>query len=90
MFHGFFLAASAFNNAGFAPWTGSATGSNHDPVVLGSLAVLILVGGLGSPVWAMLWMRGLHWRRLSLNVRIILVDMAVLVAGGIVLMAALE
>lgn len=52
--HGLFLVASALNNAGFAPWTDSVTGFNHDPVVLGSLTVLILVGGLGFPVWAVL------------------------------------
>ncbi|EFN92334.1 cation transport protein [Mobiluncus mulieris FB024-16] len=90
VFHGFFLAASAFNNAGFAPWTDSVTGFNHDPVVLGSLAVLILVGGLGFPVWAVLWVKGPHWWRLNLNVRIMLVGTAVLVAGGTVLMAVLE
>lgn len=90
VFHGFFLAASAFNNAGFAPWADSVSCFNHDPVVLGSLAILILVGGLGFPVWAVLWARGPRWWRWNLNARIMLVGTVVLVLGGTVLIAALE
>lgn len=88
--HGFFLSISAFNNAGFAPWIDSVSGFSHDPVVLISLSLLIIIGGLGFPVWAVLRTRGFHWWRLNMNARIMLAGTAVLVLGGTVLIAALE
>jgi len=53
---GIFHGVSAFCNAGFDLFGAIAPGQsvmpfNHDPIVLGTLMVLIIVGGLGFFVW---------------------------------------
>lgn len=45
--HGFFHSISAFCNAGFALYPDSLTTFQRDPVVLLTIAILIVLGGLG-------------------------------------------
>lgn len=90
LFYGLFLSDSAFNNAGFTPWLNSVSAFDHDPVVLMSLAALIIIGGLGFPVWAILGIRGPHWWRLNMNARIVLFGTAFLIVAGTIVMALME
>ncbi|MCC6409416.1 MAG: hypothetical protein IT453_19815, partial [Planctomycetes bacterium] len=46
-----FHSVSAFCNAGFSLHSDSLVGRMHDPYVLTVIAGLIVVGGLGYPVW---------------------------------------
>ncbi|MCI8623180.1 MAG: hypothetical protein HFG26_05895 [Provencibacterium sp.] len=89
-----FLAVSAFCNAGFdilgreGPFS-SLSGYNGSPVVLFTLMLLIVVGGLGFAVWQDL----LEWprtRRLQLHTRIVLKITAFLIVFGAVTFLFLE
>lgn len=48
---GVFHAVSAFNNAGFALFEDSLVSFATDPVLVLVIAVAVVVGGLGFPVW---------------------------------------
>ena len=48
---GVFHSISAFNNAGFALWADSLMGYVTDPWVCLPIAVAVIFGGLGFPVW---------------------------------------
>lgn len=52
---GVFHAVSAFNNAGFALYTDSLIGFAADPWICLPIAVAVIAGGLGFPVWIELW-----------------------------------
>ncbi|WFE30155.1 potassium transporter TrkG [Solwaraspora sp. WMMD791] len=49
-YHGIFHAVSAFNNAGFALYADSLIGFVADPWIMITIAVAVIVGGLGFPV----------------------------------------
>lgn len=61
--HGLFLAVSAYNNAGFAPYTDNLMSLAADPVVNAIICLLVILGGLGFPLYVELWAR-LRQRRL--------------------------
>ncbi len=46
-----FVAVSAFNNAGFALWNGNLTRFATDWWVLTPVAIGIIIGGIGFPIW---------------------------------------
>ena len=48
---GVFHSVSAFNNAGFALWADSLIGFATDPWICVPIAVAVIFGGLGFPVW---------------------------------------
>lgn len=76
-------AVSAFCNAGFDLFGGyaSLTGWRSDPVVLLTIGLLIVLGGLGfSVISETLQYRS--WRKLSLHARIVLVMTGLLLAVG--------
>ena len=87
LWYGIFHAVSAFCNAGFdllggeyGPFS-SLAGVNGDPVILITIALLIIIGGLGFFVWEDL----LHWpkrRKLSLYTRLVLAITASLLVLG--------
>lgn len=90
---GVFTSVSAFCNAGFdllgPEGAGSlSTYSNH-PVVLLTVATLIVCGGLGFFVWGEILGRK-SFRRLSLYSKMVLVITAALVVGGMVFFLAVE
>jgi trk system potassium uptake protein TrkH len=86
-----FHAGSAFNNAGFDIVGGfrSLVPYNEDPVVLTTIAVLIVLGGLGFAIAADVGERR-GWRRLTLETKIVLVLTAILLVGGAVFVGAAE
>lgn len=94
IFVAIFLAISAYCNAGFdiLGMEGQYSSLTHffnDPLVLCTIAALIICGGLGFIVWQDLY----HFRqrrRLALHTKIVLISTGVLIVGGMILFAALE
>jgi len=83
--------------AGFSLNSDSLVSQAGDPLVVGTVAGLLIVGGLGFPVVANLrgWTLGRARRervrrRLSVQARIVLLVTAILLIGGTMLLAALE
>jgi trk system potassium uptake protein len=79
---GIFHAITSFNNAGFALWSDSLTQFATDGWICVTVALLIIAGGLGFPVWlelSRLWRRPY---RLTLHTKLTVLVTAVLVVGG--------
>ncbi|MCA9557015.1 MAG: potassium transporter Trk, partial [Myxococcales bacterium] len=72
LWRGVFTAISAFCNAGFALQSDSLVGYQTAPLVLLTIGLLIVVGGLGPVVIAACWARGRHGKRLSVAARVVL------------------
>ena len=91
---GVFHAISAFCNAGFDILGNIAPGANmivfnDDPVVLITLMVLVVIGGLGFFVWEeVATVRS--FKKFSVYTKLVLLTTAVLLVGGAVLFALLE
>lgn len=87
-YHGIFHAVSAFCNAGFALYPDGLIRYAEDPVILLTVAGLIIIGGVGFIVHNNLasvvpWRRNrLQRGRLVLHTRIVLLGTAVLLAAG--------
>ena len=88
---GIFTAVSAFNNAGFDLEGGfkSLTEFGGDPLLLGTVAVLVVLGATGFAVWADVVERR-HWRTLALDTKIVLLTTALLSLLGAVVLLAVE
>lgn len=88
VWRGVFHAVSAFCNAGFdlmGEYSGqftSVTAFVHDPVVSITLALLIMLGGIGFIVWDDIyeWLR--HGHPLEIYTRLVLIVSAILWIGG--------
>jgi potassium uptake TrkH family protein len=81
---GIFHSITSFNNAGFALWTDNLMQFTTDAWICVTVALLIIAGGLGFPVWlelSRLWRRPHMW---TLHTKLTLLVTAVLVAGGTV------
>lgn len=90
LFQGVFHAVTAFCNAGFTTLPGGAlTPYAGDPIVVGALAFLIVLGGLGFPVLVNLYYYR-RVRRLTLHSRLVLITSAALVVVGVLSVAAFE
>lgn len=94
IFISIFLAISAFCNAGFdilgreTPFT-SLVNYNNNPIVLGTIMALIIIGGLGFIVWHDLY----KWReehRLSFHTKLVLSITAALIVTGFIAFALCE
>lgn len=84
IYDGVFLAISAFNNAGFAPYSGSLEGFIGDPWVLLTVSLAVIVGGLGFPVVIELVRRWRDPRSWSILTRVTLVMTGSLLVLGTV------
>lgn len=78
LWYAVFHAVSAFCNAGF-DLMGTVSGSfsslsifSNDPLVLLTIAVLIILGGLGFIVWNDVFSKKLHWHKFSLHSKAVL------------------
>ena len=91
LWHSLFLAISGFNNAGFNIVKGSDSLSMFagNPIVIGSVGLLILLGSLSLPVLADI-ARKRRLTRLSLDTQLVLVGLLGLWALGAVAMFAFE
>lgn len=90
LYLGAFHSVSAFNNAGFALWPDNLVRFAGDPWICLTVAVTVIVGGLGFPVVFELrrsWRRPKRW---SLLTRITLAATVVLLAGGTLVFLATE
>ena len=91
---GVFHSISGFCNAGFdilgciTPGV-SLMEFNSDPVVIITLGVLVIVGGLGFLVWQEI-VTTRRFRKFSVYTKLVLVTTAVLLIGGTVAICALE
>jgi trk system potassium uptake protein len=90
---GVFQGISAFNGAGLTLFSNSLAGFSGDPVILSTMAIGVIAGGLGIPVWADITRRrrlGLQRRRWSLHTRLTLVGTAALLVIGFVVITTFE
>jgi potassium uptake TrkH family protein len=79
-----FHSVSAFNNAGFALFSDSLVGYQSDPVLLVVIALAIIVGGLGFPVWRQVATAPRRPREWDLHAKVtVLATIALLVSGWI-------
>lgn len=91
---GAFHSISAFCNAGFDLFGAVAPGQSvatyqSDPVVMITLMVLVVLGGLGFLVWEEI-IRVKRFRDLSVYAKLVLISSAVLLLGGMLLILLLE
>jgi trk system potassium uptake protein TrkH len=80
-----FHAVSAYNNAGFGLWSDSLTRYRDNPIVNGTVALLVVVGGIGWRVINDVWnnrTRLNRLKRLSLHTRLVLRSSVLLIAVG--------
>jgi trk system potassium uptake protein TrkH len=90
-YYGVFHSVSAFCNAGFdlIGNFGSLTSFAENPVIILTIAALIIIGGLGFAVWADIYsFRGV--KKLSLHTKLVIVTTASLLIIGWVLMMVFE
>ena len=86
---GLFHAVSAFNNAGFVLFQDSMVGFNRDLFVLLVVALSVVIGGLGFPVWIQIARHARQPRRWSLHAKLtVTVSAALLLAGWIAIAVA--
>ncbi|TKD44581.1 MAG: TrkH family potassium uptake protein [Mesorhizobium sp.] len=90
LWHGFFQAVSAFNNAGFSTYSDNLSGFALDPAVLIPIMTAVVIGGLGFPVIFELRYGMRHPARWSIHTKITLFGTAFLLIAGLVATAAYE
>lgn len=77
LYYGFFHSVSAFNNAGFALWPDSLMQFEQNTAIVVTIAVLIMIGGLGFTTIA----DGAEvrkWKRLALHSKIMIASLVVI------------
>jgi potassium uptake TrkH family protein len=89
-YHGIFHAVSAFNNAGFSLYSDNLVRFATDPVISVTIAVAVIVGGLGFPVLFELRRELLTPRTWTLHTRIVLWMTLLLLVGGAFAVTAFE
>lgn len=92
LWYSVFHAVSAFCNAGFDLFGGfrSLDQFQRDPLVLLTIAALIICGGLGFSVINELLHHRFHFHKLSLHTKLVVVITGFLLLSGTVLILALE
>lgn len=88
---GLFHAISAFNNAGFDVVGGfrSFTPFQTDPFILGALAALFVVGGLGFTIVSDAMYKR-RWTRFALETKLVVLTTLILLASGAVIIGLTE
>jgi len=89
LYFGFFHAISAFCNAGFSLFSANLVDYRGDLLVNLVITTLIILGGLGFSVVADIYSKR-SWQRLSLHSKIVVRTTLLLLAGGTLLILALE
>ncbi|TNM39819.1 TrkH family potassium uptake protein [Nocardioides albidus] len=87
---GAFHAVSAFNNAGFALYSDNLVGFVGDPWICMPIALAVIAGGLGFPVWLEVLRHRRRWRQWSLHTTMTVGATAVLLVLGTVLITVGE
>jgi len=87
---GTFLGISAFNNAGFALWSGNLARFSTDWWILGPVVIAVLIGGIGFPIWLDVRRRLRRPKTWTLHTKLTLAATGLLIPVGAALIAALE
>jgi Trk-type K+ transport system membrane component len=90
LYRGVFHAVSAFNNAGFALWSDNLVGFVTDGWISLTVALAIIAGGLGFPVWFEIRQRLGGRHRWTLHTKLTLAATAFLVLFGFGVVLAFE
>ena len=77
-----FHAVSAFNNAGFALFSDGLIGYQTDTILLVVIALAVITGGLGFPVWRQIAAHPRQPRRWDLHAKITVLTTIVLITVG--------
>lgn len=90
-----FTSVSAFCNAGFdlmgiVEPSSSLTTFNHDPLVLLTVAALIILGGLGFFVWDDLKTNRFKWKKYKLHTKIVMATTLFLIVSATTMIFAIE
>jgi len=89
IYYSIFHSISAFCNAGFALFSDSLIGFQSNPVLLITVSLLVIAGGLGFIVWDDL-LRFRQTRKLQRYTKIVLTTTAILGLGSFILFWILE
>ena len=87
---GMFHAISAFNNAGFSLFSDNLAGFTTDTFLLLVVAITVVIGGLGYPVWVQIARHPTTPRRWSLHAKLTVSTVVVLLVSGTGLLAWFE
>ena len=91
LYYALFTSVSAFCNAGFDVFgTGSLTAFRSDATVLLTVALLIVIGGVGFIVLSDLFSHRFRVGRCYLHTKVVLIANAILIFGGALLFFILE
>jgi trk system potassium uptake protein TrkH len=90
LYRGVFHSVSAFNNAGFSLYSDNLVGFVTDGWVSMTVALAVIAGGLGFPVWLELRRRGLKPRQWTLHTKLTLCGTAFLLTFGFFAVLAFE
>lgn len=90
LWRGVFHAVTAFNNAGFSLFHSSLERFQSDPIILVPVALAVIIGGLGFPVWTELLRRPGRFAGWSVHTKVTLTATAALLILGIVAITAFE
>ena len=85
LYYGFFHSISAFCNAGFSLFDTSLENYATNPLVSGTISILIILGGLGFIVLKDLKLmitHGKRWARLGMHTKVVLISSLILTMGG--------
>ncbi len=90
-----FHSVSAFCNAGFDIFgkygeRSSLIHFNNDPIVIMTIALLIVFGGLGFYVWNDVRTNKLHWKKYKLHTKLVLFTTTALIAIGTLALFTIE
>ncbi len=80
-----FHSVSAFCNAGFDLFDSSLTAYNSNPVVILTISLLIILGGLGFIVWSNMIDSKFRFSRFNLHTKIVLITTVSLIVGPMLL-----
>lgn len=90
LWFGIFHSISAFNNAGFSLFTDSVISYSSNFVVMSTICILIIIGGLGYFVILELYEHKKYSTRISIHTKIVLYGTAILIISGMVLFGSIE
>ncbi|MEO6531298.1 MAG: potassium transporter TrkG [Specibacter sp.] len=90
VWHGFFHAISAFNNAGFSLYSDNLMGFAEDPWIIVPICAAVVAGGLGFPVIIQLLAGRLKLKDWSIHLRLTVYGTVMLLVVGFAFFAAIE
>ncbi len=90
LWQGLFHGVGAFNQAGFSLYSDNLVGFATDALILVPIALAVIVGGVGFPVWLELRRRPRAPSRWSIHTKLTLVTTFTLLAIGFIVLTGLE